>query len=141
MRGWLCASDYTDCARSPETASATDQQGHAAEAASVAVSGDAPRPFALDWRTSPSSVDGGDSFTLTVRMYDVRQSGEHGGISVSFPSITQAGGGNSRHASAVADVQAVSYDGGLSNVTFHQPGATIYARDGVTQLAAKYLLV
>lgn len=42
-------------------------------------------PFKLDWHTSTSEVVVGDSYTLTVRMYDVREASEHGGISASFP--------------------------------------------------------
>ena len=100
------------------------------------------QPFALDWNVSPSGgVDGGDNFTLTVRMRDVRNAGEHGGISVSFPSITRAGGGSLRHSSAAADVRAVSYTSGLSRVAFHQPGATIHHKVGNRQFAATYLLV
>ena len=98
-------------------------------------------PFELSWSTSVSSVVDGESFTLTVRMYGVREAGEHGGISVSFPSLTQAGGSNSRHSSSLADVEAVEYTTGLSNVTFHQPGATIYHRENNSQFPASHLLV
>ena len=98
-------------------------------------------PFKLDWSTSVSGVKGRESFTLTVRMYDVQETGEHGGISVSFPSLTEPGGSNSRHSSSLADVHATEYTTGLSNVTFHQPGATIYHRENSRQFTAEYLLV
>ena len=146
IRGWLCADGYTDCERDPSAGNATDQQGHIVELANVSVSepsAPAPdsQPFKIEWQTSPTEVEAGDSFTLTVRMYDVQQSGEHGGISVSFPSLTQSGGSREGHSSSVADVDALDYTGGLSNVTFHQPGATIYHKDNNRQFPAEYLLV
>ena len=104
-------------------------------------SGDEQQPFRLSWATSASSVADGESFTLTVRMYGVRETGEHGGISVSFPSLTQSGGSDSRHSSSLADVEALEYTGGLANVTFHQPGVLIYHREDNRQFPAGYLLV
>ena len=99
------------------------------------------QPFKLEWHTSPNKVKAGDSFTLTVRMYDVQQSGEHGGISVSFPSLNEPGGSNESHSSSAADVDALDYTTGLSKVAFHQPGATIYHKDNNRQFPAGYLLV
>ena len=150
IRGWLCYDGYTDCERHPSAGDATDQQGHAVELANVSVSAPpapapipAPdsQPFKLEWQTSPTEVEAGDSFTLTVRMYDVQQAGEHGGISVSFPLLNEPGGSNESHSSSVAEVEALDYTGGLSNVAFHQPGATIYKSDNVTRFPAEYLLV
>ena len=147
IRGWLCADGYTDCERNPSAGNATDQQGHVVELANVSVSASAPRPapdsqpFKLEWQTSQTEIEAGNSFTLTVRMYDVQQSGEHGGISVSFPLLNEPGGSKERHSSSVADADALDYTGGLSNVTFHQPGATIYHKDNNRQFPAEYLLV
>ena len=98
-------------------------------------------PFRLEWQTSASEVEAGKSFILIVRMHGVREAGEHGGISVSFPSVTEPGGSTERHWSSAAGVEAVDYTGGLSRVTFHQPGAAIYHRDGNRQFPAGYLLV
>ena len=98
-------------------------------------------PFVLAWNASDSTVEAGESFTLTVRMYDVQQAGEHGGISVSFPSLTVSGGSKDRHSSSVADVESLDYTSGLSNITFHQPSATIYHRENNRQFPAEYLLV
>ena len=98
-------------------------------------------PFKLEWETSSTDVEEGKSFTLSVRMYEVQEAGEHGGITVSFPSLTQAIGSIERHSSSVADVEALDYTSGLSNVTFHQPGATIYHRENIRQFSAEYLLV
>ncbi len=100
-----------------------------------------PAPFELDWETSASAVDGGESFTLAVRMYDVQQAGEHGGISVSFPLLTEAGNTEGRYSSEAADVEAINYTTGLSRVTFHQPGATIYHRDDNRMFPGVHLLV
>ena len=98
-------------------------------------------PFELEWATSASGVEAGKSFTLTVRMHGVREAGEHGGISVSFPSLTQPGGSKNRHSSSIADVEALDYTSGLSRVAFHQPGAAIYHRQGNRQFAAANLMV
>ena len=73
-------------------------------------------PFALDWEISDSDVEAGESFDLTVRMYGLQESGEHGGISVSFPWITQPGGSRDRHSSSAADVEVAAYTTGASNV-------------------------
>ena len=98
-----------------------------------APAGPAQQPFRLSWAASESGVSGGESFTLTVRMYGVRESGDHGGISVSFPSLTESGGSTGGYSSSLADVEAVEYTSGLSNVAFHQPGASIYRSDNSTQ--------
>ena len=98
-------------------------------------------PFKLEWQASASDIEAGESFTLDIRMYDVQQAGEHGGVSVSFPSLTELGGSSDGHSSSIADVEALGYTSGLSNVAFHQPGATIYHRENNRQFSAEYLLV
>ena len=98
-------------------------------------------PFQLAWGLSETSVQVGESFMLAVHMYDLREDGDHGGISVSFPTVTESGGSTQRYSSSIADVEAVEYTGDLSNVAFHQPGATIYHRQDNRQFAAQYLLV
>ena len=97
--------------------------------------------FELDWDISRDTVETGKSFTLTVRMHGNQRAGEHGGISVSFPSLTRSGGSNERHASSTADVEVLDYSTGTANVAFHQAGATIYHREGNRQFPAEYLLV
>ena len=101
----------------------------------------ASQSFNLEWEISETSVESGESFTLTVRMHEVQQAGEHGGISVSFPTLTESGGSTDGYSSVSADVEALDYTNGLSNVTFHQPGTTIYHRQGNRQFPAGYLLV
>ena len=101
----------------------------------------APAPFKLDWESSASAVAGGESFTLAIRMYDVQQEGEHGGISVSFPLLTLAGQSDGMYSSELADVEVVNYTTGLSQVTFHRPGASLYHRDGNRMFPAAHLLM
>ena len=99
------------------------------------------QPFKLEWETSVSNVETDESFTLSVRMYDIQEAGEHGGISVSFPPLTQSGGSTGDYSSRVADIETLEYTTGLSNVTFHQPETTIYHRENDRQFPADYLLV
>ena len=101
----------------------------------------APAPFKLDWGASASAVDGSERFTLAIRMYDVQEEGEHGGISVSFPLLTEAGNSGGMYSSEAADVEATNYTTGLSSVTFHRPGATIYHKDDNRMFPAAHLLV
>ena len=101
---------------------------------------DLPR-FEMEWDVSTSELKADESFTLRVRMHGIQQPGEHGGISVSFPTLTSSGGLEHHHASAVADVEVVEYTTGTSNVKFHQSGATIYHREDNRQFSAEYLLV
>ncbi|MCY4473859.1 MAG: hypothetical protein OXC83_00275, partial [Chloroflexi bacterium] len=101
----------------------------------------AERAFEVEHEVSATDVEVGESFTLRVRMHGVAAGGEHGGVSVSFPSLTQSGGSDGGHSSSLADVEVVSYTTGLSQVAFFQPGAMIYHREGNRQFAAEYLLV
>ena len=103
-------------------------------------------PFKLEWETSgeyasETSARVDWAFTLGVRIYDVQQAGEHGGISVSFPSLTEPGGSKERHSSSIADVETMDYTSGLSKITFHQPETMIYHRDNNRKFSAEYLLV
>lgn len=101
----------------------------------------APAAFELDWKTSSSAVKSGESFTLDIRMNNVQQEGEHGGISVSFPLLTEPGNSGDKHSSETAHVEAINYTTGLTQVTIHEPGATIYHKDGNRMFPAAYLLV
>ncbi len=100
-----------------------------------------PKPFLLDWETQPSEIESGESFTLSVRMYEVQEAGEHGGISVSFPSLVDGVGSNDTFSSTDADVEVISYTTGLSNVALHSPGETIYHKDDNRMFPAEHLLV
>lgn len=98
-------------------------------------------PFRLDWHTSTSQVAVGDIFILTARMYEVREPGERGGISVSFPLLTKPGDADGEYTSPLADVEATNYTSGLSSVNLYGPGETIYHRDGNRMFPAEILLV
>ena len=150
VRGWLCADGYTDCWRNPASGRSIDMQGWPAEQLSVQVvraeptavlEPEWPMPFQIDWDASTTDVEVGESIELSIRMHDSLFAGEHGGISVSFPSLFELSESSDGYSSYVAEVQAVSYTSGLSKVAFHQPGATIYHRVGNQQFPADYLLV
>ena len=97
--------------------------------------------FDLVHDVSAKEIAAGESFTLSIRMHGLTQAGNHGGVSVSFPSLTQSDDSNSSYSSSLADVEVVSYTSGLSQVAFHQPGAAIYHREGNRQFAAEHLLI
>ena len=137
------AQSGTSAADRPTPVPAESRAGATAQPAPSPTTPSVPtgEAFRLDWETSATSVNAGESFTLTVRMYDVQEAGEHGGISVSFPTLTESGGSTNGHSSFRAEVEVLDYTSGLSNVTFHQPGATIYHRENNRQFPAAYLLV
>ena len=150
VRGWLCVDGYTDCWRNPASGRSIDMQGwpaeqllvHVVRAEQTAVlEPEWPMPFQIDWYASATDVEVGESIELSIRMHDSLFAGEHGGISVSFPSLFELSDSSDGYSSYVAEVQAVSYTSGLSKVAFHQPGATIYHRVGNQQFPADYLLV
>ena len=88
-----------------------------------------PAPFELDWSASAFAAADSESFTLAVRIYDVQRAGERGGVSVSFPLPMEADNSGDKYSSEAADVEAINCTAGLSHVTFHQAGATIYHQD------------
>ena len=55
--------------------------------------------------------------------------------------VKEFGGSEDLYSSSIADVAALSYTSGLSNVTFHQPEAIIYHRENDRQFPAEYLLM
>ena len=101
--------------------------------------------FTLEREVSETSVEVGESFTLRVQLHDVQGSGEHGGVSVSFPSLTTDANDHvddNLYSSTVADVERVSYTSGLSQVTFYKPGEdSIYHSNNNRQFTARDLLV
>ena len=112
--------------------------------AAVACGGALPTgdpPFKLHWETSASEVNIGEIYTLTVRMYDVREAGEHGGLSVSFPLLTEADDSDGTYSSSMAEVEVADYTAGLARVTLYGPGETIYHRDDNRMFPAQNLLV
>ena len=107
------------------------------------IDGDTQPPLTFSMSIDPgaTSVGAGQYFDLEVRIHDVRGRGENGGVSVSFPQLTDAGGStSSSYSSDVADVEFDSYTTGLEKVTFYQPGSTIYNKDNAP-FPARHLLV
>ena len=104
------------------------------------------KPFTLEATLSETSPEVGESFTITVRMHNVQLEGEHGGISVSFPSLieqneTEPEDAANSHSSSVADV-ALLPSSTVTNVSFYQPGeAVIHQAPDNTQITAEVLLV
>ncbi len=96
--------------------------------------------FTISWDVSSSTVNVGDSFTLEVRLHDVSGSGDHGGISVSFPWLTDSGASSYSYSSSRADVEVLSYTTARSRVSLYDRGDTIYDSDN-RQVRAEYLLV
>ena len=99
-------------------------------------------PFALEWETSATSVEAGESFILNVRIYKVRDESGRGGVSVSFPSLNAPTGSRIKHfySSGVADVEVLDYTNGLSNVSLNHPGSSVLDNTN-TQISADHLLV
>ena len=96
--------------------------------------------FTLSWDTSSSTVNVGDSFTLEVRLHNVSGTGDHGGISVSFPWLTDSGASSYSYSSSKANVEVLSYTTARSRVSLYDRGDTIYD-SGNRQIRADYLLV
>ena len=96
--------------------------------------------FTLVSDISSSTVNVGDSFTLEVRLHSVSGPGDHGGISVSFPWLTDSGASSYSYSSSKADVEVLSYTTARSRVSLYDRGDTIYD-SGNRQIRADYLLV
>ena len=91
---------------------------------------------------SSSSVRVGEPVRLIFRMSDLNGAADHGGVSVSFPELTDAGTNSSEYdyVSDRASISTIGYTIGTSNVTYHRPGATINTSGGTT-VTAGHLLV
>ena len=109
--------------------------------ASEFLSGSAEGAFELYYEVSDLVVERGSDITLAVQMHGISRSYDHGGISVSFPSLTIPAGSLESYLSRVADVELLGYTSGEGNVTYHPPGAQIYHLQGNRQFGAEYLLV
>ena len=92
---------------------------------------------------SPSAVRVGQPVRLSFRTSGLNGDAvDHGGVSVSFPDLTDVGTDSSEYEyiSDRASVSTVSYTTGESNVAYHRPGETITTETGTTA-SAGYLLV
>ena len=103
---------------------------------------DCPFEFATQSDISPPSVRAGEPVSLSFRTSGLNGAADHGGVTVSFPDLTDVGTSSSDYdyVSDKASVSAVSYTTGTSNVTYHRPGASVQTAGG-TPDAAEYLLV
>ena len=102
------------------------------------------KPFVLEWSSPAASVGIGESFTLSVTVRDAQEPGDHGGISVSFPSLSAADESTkgNLYSSSVADVELVADTTSVSNVGFYDSGDTdsIHDTEG-EHLTPEYLLI
>ena len=88
------------------------------------------------------SVDVGERFLLSFTLGELSGSGDHGGITISFPSLTDPDESSAQHvySSSQAHVDVSLYSGDRSNVHFREVGDTIYSASGRT-MPAEHLLV
>ena len=91
---------------------------------------------------SPPIVRAGEPVTLSFRTSGLNGAADHGGVTVSFPDLTDVGTRSSDYdyVSDRASVSTVSYTTGTSNVTYHRPGTSVQT-DGGASDTAEYLLV
>ena len=101
-------------------------------------------PFTYDTgsNTSPPSVRVGEPVSLSFRTSGLNGVVDHGGVTVSFPDLTDVGTTSADHeyVSDKASVSTVSYTTGTSNVTYHRTGASVQTVGGAPG-TANYLLV
>ena len=77
-------------------------------------------------------------------MHQVGGAGEHGGMSVSFPQLTDADedGSSGVYSSSTADVEPIGHTTGASNVSYYERGDGIYySDDTLNSRPAQHLLV
>ena len=90
---------------------------------------------------TPDEIDLGESFELEISVAEYSGQGDRGGISVSFPGLTNTGGNPSSYDSTQGKVETISYTNGVSMVTYHDKGDQIYRGTDTSTSAADYLLV
>ena len=78
--------------------------------------------YEWSWPLSDTKIELGDSVYLDVRVHDVTGSFDHGGVSVSFPSLTSRTGADNEHTSSEGDVTVGSTSGGVAEVNFYERG-------------------
>ena len=93
-------------------------------------------PFTLSWNT-PSSATVGESFDIEARIYNVRGTGERGGITFSFPNLTGGRAYSDRYESSLADVREIGSNG--MDVFAYAEGDAIHHANG-QRIAARHLL-
>ena len=147
MRIPACVSDpftFTLCAVVLAYEIATQWELIDAESSNFCVGGHPDCPFTFDAQSdiSPPSVRVGEPVTLSFRTSGLNGVADHGGVTVSFPDLTDVGTSSSDYdyVSDRAGVSTVSYTTGTSNVTYHRAGASVQTVRG-TPDTAEYLLV
>ena len=88
----------------------------------------------------PDSATAGRSFDVTVELRNNGGDGEHGGISMSFPTLTGGSKSSRDWSSNLADVRVVSYTGGTGNVSLYKSGDSINHSNG-SRMSARHLLI
>ena len=88
----------------------------------------------------PRSATVGRSFEFDVELRNGGGDGDHGGVSVSFPSLSGGSKSSNSYSSSRADVRAVSYTGGRSDVSLYKTGDSINRSNGA-RMSARHLLI
>ena len=96
--------------------------------------------YEWSWSRSDTKIELGDSVYLDIRVHDVTGSFDHGGVSVSFPSLTSRTGADNEHISSQGDVTVGSTSGGVAEVNFYERGSQIYSSSD-QPIIAEHLLV
>ena len=142
-----CVSDpftFTLCAVVLAYEIATQWELIDAESSNFCVGGHPDCPFTFDAQSdiSPLTVRVGEPVSLSFRTSGLNGVADHGGVTVSFPDLTDVGTNSSDYdyVSDRAGVSTVSYTTGTSNVTYHRAGASVQTIRG-TPDTAEYLLV
>ena len=142
-----CVSDpftFTLCAVVLAYELATQWDLIESESSNFCVGGypDCPFDFETGSDVSPLVVRAGEPVSLSFRTSGLNGAADHGGVTVSFPDLTDVGTSSSDYdyVSDRASVSTVSYTTGTSNVTYHRPGASVQTADGASG-TAEYLLV
>ena len=95
----------------------------------------------FDSEKIPDSIALGESIDLEFQIGLRSGTGDHGGISLSFPDLTARGGSSSSYDSVQGTVTTVSYTNGSSHVAYFDEGDQIFKGNDANRSSAKYLLV
>ena len=141
-RYWLCDSDW-DCARRPRGSDVdgTDQQGW--NVAVYTLNVEAPELDRVRRDSPPESIELGKSIDLEFAMHmDEGPENGHGGMSISFPDLTDSSRSSSFYDSDQGKVETVSYTNGNSKVVYRHSGSDQLINNADrSQRRAEYLLV
>ena len=107
---------------------------------STVAHGQSTSDYRWNWSLSDNKIELGDSVLLNVRVYDVTGRFDHGGVSVSFPSLTSRTGSDTEHISPEGDVAVGSTSGGVDEVNFFERGDEIFSARN-RRMDAEHLLV